>query len=433
MYKGFDAVQLAIKTAEQPDSMIYKDRKKYNKFYEAAERYASKHGIIIIGDIGIKMLLYQELDLQDNQYILISKNADKDAKNIAKLLYDIDPDGLGKYIYAMPKEKDLLYDIWVNNRLMFQIKSLVSNRGVDTFKLIMPASRPGMYAKDATGMVSLNVYDSELQLINVYSKLTDPSMVGEYVNLVRYEPILRKEFAATIKQKINQSTVKHGGGDKPCTISTKQIVEMLLEKFVFRTGHVLIGEYGLEKSTKFMSGKRLQIITSNSIKDEQIYIKKLIDDLGCQSHSGINNPNIPMDNELRRMTFYIERKQGRRESIIDVYNAGSYSLIPHINNIGTLPVIMKFILVDFWTIQLLYRMETTSKGYTIKLLTNLYDTFKHASVKYTKLFELGKFDKLFPTNTSNYIGYYTDVLVNFRRRLMYTKTGNTVPFYPCSV
>ena len=335
MYQGIDAVKLAIVHAEQPESMISKDRKHYSKFYEIAEKYISEHGLIIIGDIGIKLLLRQELGLRDYQYEMISKQSHKDANALASLLYAVDPNGLGKYIYVLPKIKDIHYEIMVDNRPLFVIKSLNINKGVNTFDLVLPAERPGIYAKDATGMVNLKVYDTELQLINIYSKLTDPSYASKYPELINHEHLLRKEFSSIIKYKI-ESSIKTGGNDKHCTISTKQLVMMLLKRFVPRTGHVLIGDYAImricdddseiepEDITKlrFANNKRLQIITSNNIRDERKFINNLVNDLGCSGFGIENNPNNPMDNEMRRMTFYINRKHDKREPIIDVFNSG---------------------------------------------------------------------------------------------------------------
>lgn len=450
MYQGIDVVKLAIQHAEHPESMISKDRKCYSQFYMIAEKYISEHGLILIGDIGIKLLLHQELELRDYQYEMISKQSHKDANALAKLLHNADPNGLGKYIYALPKIKDKHYEIMVDNRPLFVIKSLNINRGVNTFNLVLPAERPGAYAKDATGMVNLKVYDSELQLINIYSKLTDPSYAGKYPELVKYECYLRKEFSAIIKQKIESSIKKKTGGvDKPCTVSTKQLITLLLEKFVPRTGHVLVGDYAIglicdhSESTKstdsesitklrFVSGERLQIITSNDIWDERKFIDNLIGNLGCSGFGVENNPNNPMDKEMRRMTFYINRKHGGREPLIDIFNSGNYQLIPHNYQIGTIPAIMKFTLIDFWTVQMLFRMENTSAQYTAKLLKDLYSKFKRIGHIFKKKFERGDdFEYLFPTKSTGYIGYYVDELVATRRCMMKIKTGPTEPFYPC--
>lgn len=446
MYKGLNVVQKAIEQAELSGSKISNDRKKYEKFYDVLESYISENNVIVVGKLGTKLLLYQPLDLLDYQYEIISKTPEYDAKSIAKLFYGIDPKNISKYTYVSTKIKNKRYEIVVDNRQLVVINSLDTLKGVNGFDLIIPAERPGYFAKDSEGScVNLKVFDNELQLINIYSSIIDPLNASDYVELMEFEAKLRDIFLEETGYKIKDFIKKYKGGNesKHCNLSHKTIVQMLLEKFVFRTGHVLIGQYAIDvlryniqpDSIKYDKSFRLQIISSNDIKEDKKRVIDMVKDLGCTCYGVINNPNVPTDSNMRRLTFYIDRKDGKREILMDIFNVCRYQLIPHINKIGTVFTIMKFTLVDIWTIQFLFRLNPASKKFTIQLIDQLINNYKLSASILRKQLEKANNNKdfhlIFPTQPSDFIGCYIDELTAHRRKMYMTKTGQIGNYYLC--
>ena len=441
MYTSID-VDDAIKTAECKENKIYCDRKQYIEFYAIAEQYIHDHDLFIDGNIGIKLLLYQQLTLTDIEYIIISKTPKNDAYNIANLIYKSSPTGLGQYTYVKSEALDTKYVIFVNQRILFTIKSFGIVKEVEIFDILRPITRPAFYAKDNVGMVNVNIYSTDLQLINIYNKLTNVTLVSDYIDLIGYEEIISKQFIAchTSQQHIN----KKEGGNMPikqvCNISTKQIIEEILAKFVPRHGHVLVGNYGIIalkynisiEKLKYSENCRLQIITSNPFSEEMQFIIELVKRLNCRTFGIINDPSIPTDDQLRKLTFYVDRKNGQREVLIDIFNSANYQLIPHNNNIGTVFVIMKYILIDFWTLQLLYKMEYNKAHTTLFQLSNLINQYKNIQQIYTTIMSKNQYDQLFPIDASSYIGYYIDDNTRSKRSMFGIKTGPNTPYYPCA-
>ena len=251
MYTSTD-VDVAIKIAECKENKICCDRKQYIEFYEIAEQYIHDHGLYIDGNIGIKLLLYQSLTSKDIEYIIISKTPKNDAYNIANLIYKSSMNGLGQYINVLTEALDTKYKIQINQRHLFTIKTFGIVKEVEIFDILRPIERPAFYAKDNVGMINVNIYSTDLQLINIYNKLINATLVADYVDLIEYESVISKQF-------IDCHTNKHGGAPQRhigqlnqhkelskqvCNINTKQIIELLLNKFVPRYGHVLVGNYG---------------------------------------------------------------------------------------------------------------------------------------------------------------------------------------------
>ena len=436
MYTTID-VDEAIHTAECKENKIYCDRKEYIGFYEIAERYVHDHNLYIDGNIGIKLLLYQEMTLKDIEYTIISKTPKTDAYNIADLIYKSNPTGLGQYTNVLAEALDIKYTIRVNQRLLFTIKSFGIVKEVEIFDILRPIERPALHAKDNVGMLNLNIYSTDLQLINIYNKLTNPTLVSDYTDLIEYESVISKQF-------IICHTAEKKGGNIPikqiCNIGTKQIIEELLNKFIPRHGHVLVGNYGIMAlknnlsidKLKYTEHCRLQIISSNPFTEERQFIIDLVKRLNCRTFCIVNDPSIPTDDQLRKITFYIDRKNGQREVLIDIFNSANYQLIPHNNYIGTVFVIMKYILIDFWTLQLLYKMEYNKAHTTLVQLSNLISQYKNIQHIYCNIMEKKQYNQLFKTEPSSYIGYYIDEIIQYKRRMFGVKTGPNKPYYPCA-
>ena len=435
MYTTLD-VDEAIKKAECKDNKIYCDRKAYIEFYEIAERYVHDHDLFIDGNIGIKLLLYQEMTLKDIEYIIISKTPKIDAYNIADLIYKSNPTGLGQYTNVLSEALDIKYTIRVNQRILFTIKSFGIVKEVEIFDILRPITRPALYAKDNVGMINLNIYSTDLQLINIYNKLTNPILVSDYNDLIEYESLISKQFI------ICHTSEKKGGSipnKQNYNVNTKNIIEELLNKFIPRHGHVLVGNYGIIAlknnlsidKLKYSENCRLQIISSNSFTEEKQFIIDLVNKLNCRTFSIINDPSIPSDDQLRKMTFYIDRKNGQREVLIDIFNSANYQLIPHNNHIGTVFIIMKYILIDFWILQLLYKMEYSKAHTTLVQLSNLINQYKNIQQIYCNIMEKKQYSQIFKTEPSSYIGYYIDEVIQSKRRMIGVKTGPNKPYYPC--
>ena len=473
MYKTIDAVEMAIAAAESPDGAVMCDRRRYAPFFEAAEQYAHKHDMIVGGDTATRMLLGEEPGPEDYFYDLYSARALDDARALTKIFYDLAPEGLGHYANMMTGVPRKEFTINVDERRLFRVKALEVHRGGRCTDIIVPSVRPANFARAKGGApLPLLCMGPEIQLIDIYASLANPSRAGDWPALVRAEEALRKIYVDEVRDKVKGVG---GGGEEP---PVSALVEALAAEYIPRSGHVAVGGYATRVySPGAGAHARLQIVTSNSFKEEERAVCRIASRMGFNVQTTMDEPKVPTDDRLRRMAIHVVRPGARREAVLYIYNSGEYELIPFVGAsapaekktggrvarqqkksrrrgpqsrspqkkrrapqqeeegdntcaiptasaaglpkgapVGTPFVVMRFLLVEAWTIQLLHRMGNLSAQYARQVLRNLLDDYEQTAAAYVRLREAGDFDRIFPSGVDQYVGSYVDPILYEKRQ-----------------
>ena len=194
---------------------------------------------------------------------------------------------------------------------------------------------------------------------------------------------------------------------------------------------------------------RLQLVTANRLEDEEAAVKRVARRLGLTVETTTNDPKIPTDTRLRRMTMYRIQKGARRAAFLDVYNTGEYEVVPAAPptsagaRVGTFFVRLRYLLVDIWTMLLIHEMKMADGRFTRTVLNRFIAEFERTSAAYERAFRAATPDTLaalFPTKTDDYIGRYVDPAIAEKRQNYknaqreYLKTGSRRrgywPYYP---
>ena len=155
MYEGFDVIAAA---EEEARATALKDRLRYRKFVEAAERFAAANDLIVSGGSATRLLLADggpgsgrprppEVGLDSFQYEFSSGQAVSGARALGDALYAVDPQGLGHYVQVLTKIAGTVFTIEVDGRLMFTVTALPVYRGVKTADVVIPSTRPAQFAE----------------------------------------------------------------------------------------------------------------------------------------------------------------------------------------------------------------------------------------------------------------------------------------------
>jgi len=445
MYRPIPALELAIAAAEEPGGAVMRDRRRFVPFFRAAEEYAHKEGMVIGGTAATLLLLKAPLGPSDFFYEMYSGNALADARALTDLAYSLDPVGLGHYAAMTTRVPQKEFEISVEERPLFCVKALAVHRGARAADIIVPSLRPANFAKDKeSNPLMLQCMGPEIQLIDVYAALSDPSRASDWGALVGVEERLRGLFTEEIQNKITEATSERGAKGGAAAHSgpkgARDFVAALLREYVPRTGHALIGSLAvaaLSAGTPGCATGRLQIVTANTFNDEEKAVARIANRLGYSVQSVRNEPRVPTDDRLQRMTMYITRPGECREPFLDVYNAGNYQLVGHTNAkpggkaklrrqqealpakaglervpVGTPFTVLRFLLVDAWTIQLLFRMQVTSAQYTRQVLRGIVADYAATAKAYLAARDAGAFKAIFP---DDYIGRFQDPTVYAKR------------------
>ena len=472
MYRPIPVVELAIAASKEPGEVVMQDRLRFVPFFRAAEEYIHENEMIIGGNAATLMLLGDSLGPADFFYEIYSDNAITDARALTDLIYSIAPAGLSHYTMMTTRIPQKEFEISVDERPLFRIKALAVHRGARAVDIIVPSLRPGNFAKDKKdNPLMLQCMGPEIQLMEIYSVLADPSRAGDWGTIVGVEEKLRALFNEEIQDKIAKATSegKIEGGNAHCKDKSKNVQALmttLLQEYVPQDGHVLIGSFAVANLSKShpRGTQRIQIITSNSFKDEERAILNIANRLGYNVQSTTNELWVPTDSRLQRMTMYIIQPNERRMPFLDIFNAGNYQLIGYIgiepivarrkphrhgnqelgvpstkNSLESLPVgtpfnVLRFLLVEAWTIQLLFQMRMTSVQYTQHVLREIVTDFDITAKAYLSFRDAKDFAAIF---SNDYIGCFQDPIIHVKRErrheTMSKQRGRRIynpPYYP---
>jgi hypothetical protein len=432
MYKKLDVVAAAEARAQ---SLIIADRMRFRPFMEAIELYASENDVIIGGESATRLLLGRgdepaPVDINSFTYNIYSGQANQHARRLADKLYAVDPEGLGHYTTTLTKVADYYYTIAVDGRDLVTVTSLAVHRGVRTADVVIPTPRPGQFLPRK----QLQCMGPEIQLMQIYAAMCDPGRADEWAESLQTEVRLRELFGNSIRAKIAEAVKRVEGGRSE---RRAKLFRALYKKFVSGPGRVLIGAAALEISlgrSPNPDSSRLQLVTSENLEKEAKEIASIAAAVGIEVQWTTNDPKIPTDPRLRRLTVSIIEGRDQRIPVMDVYNAGAHELIPFVgtregasggavdggrrhrapsqdsignrdhdfgrapgvggvlppnsglwdapHKIGTPFVLMRFRLADMWTIQVLMQMGAINTGYAKNVLHEMLADFERMVTYY---------------------------------------------------
>lgn len=417
MYSRLDVVEDAEGRAE---AAAFKDRMRYEKFIEAGEQFAAKHGLIVGGPAATRLLLGSpedaaappDLGLDSFQYDLFSGQAPAHARALGAAMYQLDPQGLGHYTTVLTKVAGYLLTVAVDGRDLFVVTALPAHRGIRTADVVIPSERPAQFAKGSDGApLRLLCTGPEIQLIGIYAALCNPAKASGWGDLLVTEASLRALFSQEIRAKIASAVARVGGAHPTAT----RLHRILRDKYVTGPSRVLIGPSAIALLTgKSVAGEeRLQVITAGRLDGDAQEITALAKAAGAEVAWKIDDPKIPTNPRLRRMTVHIV-VGGRREPVLDVYNSAAFDLVPYVTlapparrggrarrerpaetpadrgppatlKIGTPFVLMRYRLIDMWTMQVLIQMGAVNAGFAKTVLNGMLAGYEAAAVHYEKL------------------------------------------------
>lgn len=427
------------------------DRMVYRGLMEAAERRASESGLVVCGRAATRLLLGDPADpdlpppvgLDSFQCEFAGGEAPRQAKALTDALWEADPEGLGHYAMMLSKVPGQLMLVLANGRTLFSVQSLPTLRGAPIAEVLTPTRRPAQFARDEAGEpLMLPCFGPELQLIGTYAALSNPSKAPSWGDLMSEEAALRalyyreaeEKHALAISRNAELRRVRGGGapsGEEALGLAaragpdTGRLRRALLDHYAAGPGRVLVGPYAVAAMIGGGAAAqgRVQVVAAGSLEEEVRAAKAVVQRLGFSAEWATNDPKCPVDTRLRRATVYVTRVGGR-EPVLDIFNSAAHELVPYatvasweavrgdlrprtlrdgggekeagnVSNpdpallkIGTPFVLMRFLLTDMWTIQVLLRMGAVSGGYAEEVLGNMLRDFKRVAGLYTELLAL---------------------------------------------
>ena len=377
--------------------------------------------------------------LDSFQCDFFSGRAPAHARTLGDALYALAPEGLGHYTTVLTKVPGLILSVAVDGRDMFTITGLPTHRGVPTADVVIPSARPAQFATDEAGApLMLACAGAEIQLISTYAALCNPAKAATWGEHLAAEAGLRAIFGRETRAKIEEaaasakphaappaltldsalnSALNSAPNNEPNSIvggaqqgrapqqgrgaqvrPAQTLLRVLRDQYAAGSGRVLIGPaaIALLTSRPVAGAERLQVITTGLLDTDAGEITAMAQRAGAEVAWRIEDPKCPVDMRLRRMTVYLVHAGSagkRREPILDVYNSGAFDLIPCTTvaagphggpalKIGTPFVLMRFRLIDMWTMQVLLRMGVVNADYARGVLYGMLTAYEAVAAFY---------------------------------------------------
>jgi hypothetical protein len=453
----YDLLDVVAEAEERAKSRVVQDRMRYVKFYEAAERFAIENDLVLGGPAATRLLLAEplaepraepraeagpELTLEAFQrYDFFSGRAVPAARALGDAMYALDPDGLAHYTAVVTKVPSYQLAVAVDGRDLFTVTALPVHRGVRTSDVVIPSYRRAQFARDAGGKPAMVAcMGPEIQLMGVYASLCNPGAAGDWEELLAVEAKLRALFAREAHAKIASAVtrVADGGGDP----SRAKLSRDIYRQYAAGAGRVLVGSAAaaLLRGEAPEPSARIQVVAVAPLRAEAAAVARIAAAHGAEVQWTENDPRIPTDPRLRRMTLYLQRRDGRREPFMDVYNAAAHELVPYFEarfetdvglKVGTPFAVMRFRLADMWAMQVLMQMRAVSPEFGRSTLLEMLGSFEAVAAHYDSEARVTKnAPRLLPV--SDYIGRYEDPVLALRRAAQEKDARYPPPYLPAA-
>ncbi|MDE2095927.1 MAG: hypothetical protein KGL39_01620 [Patescibacteria group bacterium] len=425
MYENHTEVVKIAEDEARATSM--RDRQRYAPFLARAESIAAENDMIVGGPGATEYLLAAAPGLESFTLELLTANAARDAKQLAIALFEVDPDGLGHYTTMITRNPDEEYVIVVDGRELVRVRGIPMHerKGIRLTKMIAPSACNARFGV-GDEKTTLRCLGPDVQLIATYTTLCDPSRASQWLEAAAAERALRALFAKEFATKI---PILAGADDPKAWRERRAALFAELWRVLAAGNRVAVGR----NAVRLLSGEAaettgvMQFVSGNRLRADIEEVKRLAAQHRFAVRYFEDDPLVPGDPRLRRTTIALEgHPGGRKDNIVQLYNAAEYDLVPFIDvgrvKAGSPYAIMRFRLVDMWIVRLLGNIDAISGEQVRALLGELVGEFDAAAGLLA-----AEPDRVFPLT---YVGRLENAEIAQKRAAHMARKPFVQPFYP---
>lgn len=388
--------------------VIKADREKYIDVFNEVMKVVIDDKLIIVSNI---QKITNSTDVEYDM-MLYTTHTRRTATKVSNTIHS----KFGKFVLMMSKIPNIEYEISYNMRPIIKIFYIERYKNVILNKLFKTILISG-----------IQYFPPEIELMDIYHKLYIPNKYEYWGDLITYEDKLYKQF------------MSQTGGAKCVPCKTKRKIDIinikqLLLEFFNNENYVIVGKWAIEliKNNKnILENTNIQIISENNIEVDYENISNF---LLQYTNYGIfykkKSLYVPKDTRISKYVFTINfpsinTRSGTNMPFLDIYNCGSYELIPYKNivyngfnlNIGNVYVQLRFLFIDIWLYNLMLTLKFISEDEYNKNMRQTYEYIKLAK------------KEIKPDYNDKFMGINYDEMVE--RRIQLSKnTIKKLTYYP---
>lgn len=383
------------------------------------------HLMIIIENFIIENNIIVNISyINDNKYFfdLYTSDMFELPKKLTLLLYKSDP-VVAKYVTLNIKIYKYHSKIFLDNINFVQFTYL-SN---DIKKKILKYKCLGIFNN-----ISYYCFGPEIQLINLYSDITNIKYLSKWEDILQIEKILSLNIENDLMKRIKSKNDIIGGN-----FLNKKILK-ILNNFISKD-HVIIGQFAIiiyEKIINLNNLNKIEIISNKNFDDEIESIKKLFNK--DEITYSISNIKLPTNLNIQKLSISIT-KNNVKKVILDIFNNSKFEIIPYnkldffkITNGNKIPInlkskiaspfiVKKFKLIDIWHALNIYQycMNNEKIINAISYMIHDFKIMNHIDISEPEI--------LFPIH---FIGTYKDEYLENERKAVKLKIRYIPSYIP---
>lgn len=285
---------------EQAESRVLNERMTFRPFFEAVEKYVDEHNLSLYmpdQPVGTNAIVKESF----NFIVFCLDDHEKHAYAISDIFFKLGEPA----VFCVKRAQEMI--VSVKFRRIARIRKLKTHNFV-------PQLREAVFTKR-----KISMFVEYVKLIDTYTKLIDQLNADAWSELAIQESDLR----TTILKHEDLINLKENR-ERPESLNAFNIVI----GFITRTNRILIDPYVVVHNSKPLS-KRIQYITMRSLDDERKIITRLMEENKIEVVAEIRYLKVPVFDYIRKLIVKIIIND-KAISFIDVYEFGTFSLVPYV-------------------------------------------------------------------------------------------------------
>jgi hypothetical protein len=338
-------------------------------------------------------------DLDSFNYTFYTHNAFFKVKELADIIYNMDPNGMTKYTKIITKIYNYMYSFIVDERELCVFINIPNYGGCSISDIV-----------DVEEIDGLKYIGYEIHMSYLYENMYNPDKKDLWPEILK---TIQEHHHIEIHGNniTTNKSVEYPYGIGGSSYSPDNIKKLMVHFNKINDPHNPIFLYiGDHYNTD--SVNRIQVVTA----DPKIVIKE-IKAIHPKAEYSKFDPMFIGDFRLRRTTIYLDGT-----TIADIYNTCKYEKVPYtiVDNIpiANIFLCLKLKLVDIWIIRVLVGLKRIEKDVSINIIKHMYEI-------YDELFD--KIGLEYGKAKYSYYGNSVDLNIQIMRemgdRIMY-------PYYP---
>ena len=371
------------------------DRDRYNEVWDVIEEYCINNKLII-SNIFVLLDKSQEINnIYGKTYNIYCSNPFVHGNNLSNLLHEKTKNPAKKFTKFKTIKEQEEFTIEYDMRIVATLFKIQKFRSMNN-KHDKQSKEPNEIIKPVE-INKILYLPAEIEMIDIYHTLYDPSKFDQYDTAIGFENILYDQYL------IRQEKGMLGGYDKPCVERKKDLLEAIKLSIVrdWLTNYdniILIGSWAYNWITLGVNIctdiEKIQLISDLSHTELLTLLQRYISEFTkFQISVREQELHIPKDFRTRRFTYYLHiiSEHGVVEKpFLDLFNCGNFEIIPYTKissvnvngvssskdklytiNVGNKYVMLRFLFIDLWVLRLIKTMGLISKDILDKKMQRL--------------------------------------------------------------